>query len=348
MIYAIVPANPEIFGVPPWPTFMIAEYVRSALPLAGIVAGVGYLTRTRTSTREPVPVHPILAIIVFVGGCFWLHDYPWVDVREGIEGSISAVFRVFWFVIVLNLRQSDLNWPKRLVYVLATAILMFFDQSRTYFLIALLVLLTNFNWIAIIPAIVSGLMVAAIRSGQNQGFVHSITFAVGGEGYLGSQGVFQVLALPDGGVNFWIPSMQALFAPMTALITVIAKRLDYPVDLFDSSTYLGNYIEALTDQPYPPMGGFFILSEFIRAGWFGMICIALYMTIAFVVTKRLFDTAEFPIGSFIAILSIKSSPATYWNMVLVVFVVSYIFRQVGKIVRSAEHVPLTDKSEITA
>lgn len=334
-IYGVVPANPDLFGVPPWPAFMLREYAVGAFLFGIIVAVIGYGTRKIESTREPIPVHPVIAIAVFVGGCLWLREHSWVDVREGYDGSISAVFRVLWFVIVINLRQVRMSVTKRMVYVLATAILMFFDQSRTYFLVALLVLLANFNWIAIIPALVAALMVAAIRSDQNYGFLHSITFAIGGEGYLGSQGVFQVLALPDGGLNFSIPAIQALFAPATALVTVIAKRFDYPTDLFDSSTYLGNYIEALTYQPYPPMGGFFIISEFIRAGWFGVICIAIYMTIVLVLSKRLFDTAEFPIGSFIAILAIKSSPMTYWNMILIVFILSYAVRQAGKILRSA-------------
>ncbi len=334
-IYGVVPANPELFGVPPWPAFMLREYVGGAVLLGAIVAIVGYRARKIGSTREPVPVHSTIAIAVFAGGCVWLKDHSWVDAREGFEGSISAAFRILWFVIVINLRQERMSVTKRMVYVLATAILMFFDQSRTYFLVALLVLLANFNWIAIIPALVAALMVAAIRSDQNYGFLYSITFAIGGEGYLGSQGVFQVLALPESGLNFSIPPIQALFAPATALVTVIAKRFDYPADLFDSSTYLGNYIEALTNQPYPPMGGFFIMSEFIRAGWFGMICIALYMTVVLVLTKRLFDTAEFPIGSFIAILAIKSSPMTYWNMILIVFIISYAVRQAGKILRLA-------------
>lgn len=334
MIYGVVPANPELFAVPPWPAFMLREYVTGAVLLGGIVAIIGYGTRKIASTREPIPVHPILVLAVFAGGCYWLKDHSWVDVREGSEGSISALFRVLWFVIVINLRQDRMSVAKRMIYVLGTAILMFFDQSRTYFLVAMLVLLANFNWIAIIPALVAALMVAAIRSDQNYGFLHSITFAVGGEGYLGSQGVFQVLSLPEGGLNFSIPAIQAMFAPLTALVAVIAKRFDYPADLIDSSTYLGNYIEALTGQPYPPMGGFFILSEFIRAGWFGIGCLAIYMTIVFALTKRLFDTAEFPIGSFIALLAIKNSPMTYWNLVLVVVVFSYLSRQAGRILRS--------------
>ncbi len=341
-VYGVVPANPELFAVPPWPAFMLREYVSGAMLLGVIVAIAGYATRKIGSTREAIPVHPIIAIAVFAGGCVWLKSHPWVDVREGFEGSISAVFRILWFVIVINLRQERMSAVKKIIYVLGTATLMFFDQSRTYFLVAMLVLLANFNWIAIIPALVAALMVAAIRSDQNYGFLHSITFAIGGEGYLGSQGVFQVLALPEGGLNFSIPAVQALFAPATALVTVIAKRFDYPTDLLDSSTYLGNYIEALTNQPYPPMGGFFIMSEFIRAGWFGVVCIALYMTIVFVLTKRLFDTAEFPVGSFIALLAIKNSPMTYWNLVLVVVVVSYLVRQAGRILRSvrADDVPL--------
>ncbi|MGW8192441.1 hypothetical protein [Sphingomonas hankookensis] len=341
-VYGVVPTNPELFAVPPWPAFMLGEYVIGVLLLGVIVAIVGYGTRTIASTREPIPVHPMIAIVVFAVGCVWLKSHSWVDVREGFEGSISAVFRILWFVIIINLRQERMSMAKRMIYVLGTAILMFFDQSRTYFLVAMLVLLANFNWIAIIPALVAALMVAAIRSDQNYGFLHSITFAIGGEGYLGSQGVFQVLSLPEGGLNFFVPAIQALFAPATALVTVVAKRFDYPADLLDSSTYLGNYIEALTNQPYPPMGGFFILSEFIRAGWFGMICIAIYMTIVFVVTKRLFDTVEFPIGSFVALLAIKNSPMTYWNLVLVVVVVSFLFRQAGRILRSVQtdNVPL--------
>ncbi len=335
MIYGIVPANPELFGVPPWPAFMISEYSVGAAFLGLIVAGVGYTTRKMVSAREPVPVHPAVSLVVFVGGCFWLSRYGWIEVREGFEGSVSAAFRIIWFTIIINLRQSSLSLSQRMIYVLATAILMFFDQSRTYFLIALLILLANLNWVAIVPALVAALMVAAIRSDQNYGFLHSITFAVGGEGYLGSQGVFQVLTLPDGGLNFTIPAIQAMFAPATALVTVVAKRLGYPADILDSSTYLGSYIEALTGEPYPPMGGFFILSEFIRAGWLGIVCMAVYMTIVFFVTKRLFDTMEFPIGSFITILAIKNSPMTYWNLVLIVLVISYLFRQVGKILRSA-------------
>lgn len=348
MIYGIVPTNPELFGVPPWPNFMLKEYVIGALLLGIIVASIGYGTRNMSSAREPIPVHPIFVIAVFSGGCIWLVNHSWVDIREGFEGSISAVFRILWFVIVINLRQDRISVVKRLAYVLATAILMFFDQSRTYFLVAMLILLANFNWLAIIPALVAALMVAAIRSGQNYGFIHSITFAVGGEGYLGSQGVFQVLSLPEGGLNFSIPAIQALFAPATALVTGIAKRLDYPADLLDSSTYLGNYIQALTNQPYPPMGGFFILSEFIRAGWFGLACIALYMTVVFILTKRLFDTAEFPIGSFIALLAIKSSPMTYWNLVLVILVVSYLFRQAGRVLRSvrSNSTPLPSAPEV--
>lgn len=334
MIYGIVPANPELFSVPPWPAFMIAEYLSGAMLLLAIVIGVGYATRKTTFKRQPVPVHPAVAIMVFVGGCFWLRLHPWTDVREGFEGSISALFRILWFVIIINLRQSNLTLTKRMAYVVATAILMFFDQSRTYFLVALLILLTNLSWIAIVPAIVAALLVAAIRSDQNSGFLYAITFAIGGEGYLGSQGVFQVLSLPTGGLNFSIPALQALFAPLTALITVVAKRFDYAADFFDSSTYLGNYIEALTGQPYPPMGGFFILSEFIRAGWFGIACITIYMATVFILTKKLFDTAEFPIGSFIAILSIKNSPMTYWNLVLIVFVISYLFRQGVRLARS--------------
>lgn len=337
MVYGIVPTNPELFGVPPWPTFIIKEYVVGAVAIAIIVAIVGYITRDMASKREPMPIYPILVIPIFLGGCVWLSAYSWVDVREGFEGTVSAVFRVLWFVIIINIRQAKLSLSKRMAYVFATVVLMFFDQSRTYFLVSLLILLTNFNWFAIIPALTSGLMVAAIRSNQNYGFLHSVTFAIGGEGYLGSRGVLQVLLLPEGGVNFFIPAVQALFSPATALITVVAKRFDYPAYLLDSSTYLGNYIEALTYQPYPPMGGFFILSEFIRAGFFGMICFALYMLITFFITKRLFDTAEFPIGSFIVILSIKSSPMTYWNMVLIVFVVSFAFRQAGRIIRSVEY-----------
>lgn len=335
VVYGVVPANPELFSVPPWPPFMIPEYLTAASLLAAIVVGVGYATRNMTFSRQPIPIHPAVAIIVFVGGCFWLRLHPWTEVREGIEGSISAVFRVSWFVIIINLRQSSLSLPKRIIYVLATTVLMFFDQSRTYFLVALLILLTNLSWIAIIPAIVAALLVAAIRSDQNSGFLYAITFAIGGEGYLGSQGVLQVLSLPVGGLNFSIPAVQALFAPATALITVVAKRFDYSADMFDSSTYLGNYIESLTGQPYPPMGGFFILSEFIRSGWFGMLCLTIYMVTVFILTKKLFDTIEFPIGSFIAILSIKNSPMTYWNLVMIVFVISFVFRYVVKVIETA-------------
>ena len=334
VMYGVVPAQPELFGIGPRASSMIAENAIGAALLAMIVAAVGFATRRIDPGREPVPIHPIITVLVFAGGCYWLRDNSWIDAREGVEGTISALFRIAWFVIVINIRRAEMTLPKRGLYVVATVILMFYDQSRTYFLIALLVLLTDLGMIAIVPALVAALLVAAVRSSENQGFVHSMMFAIGGEGYLGSQGVFQVLAIGERGINFSIPAAQALFSPLTATVTLFAKRLDYSVDMLDSSSYLGSYIRATTGDTYPPMGGFFILSEFIRAGWFGMICMALYIAAVLFLTKKLFDTIEFPVGSFIAILAIKNSPMTYWNLVISVFVVSYVVHRIGGVLRS--------------
>lgn len=334
VMYGLVPAQPELFGIGPRAGSMIVENAIGAAILATIVAAVGFATRRVDTRREPMPIHPIVIVLVFAGGCYWLRDNSWIDAREGIDGTISALFRIAWFVIVINVRRVDMTLPKRGMYVVATVILMFFDQSRTYFLIALLVLLTDLGLVAIIPALVTALLVAAVRSNENSGFVHSMMFAIGGEGFLGSQGVFQVLTIGERGINFSIPAAQALFSPLTATVTLFAKRLGYSADLFDSSSYLGSYIRATTGDTYPPMGGFFILSEFIRAGWFGVICMALYMVIVLFLTKKMFDTIEFPIGSFIAILAIKNSPMTYWNLVISVFVVSYVVHRIGNVMRS--------------
>ncbi len=329
VMYGLVPAQPELFGILPRSGSMIAENAVGAALLTMIVAAVGFVTRRTKIEREPVEIHPLIAVSVFVGGSYWLSRNSWIDAPEGIAGTISALFRIAWFVIVINIRRSEMTLPKRGLYVFATIILMFFDQSRTYFLIALLVLLTDLGLIAVVPAILSALLVAAVRSSENYGLVHSIMFAIGGEGFLGSQGVFQVLTIGDRGINFSIPAIQALFSPLTATITLFAKRLGYSADMLDSSSYLGDL--------YPPMGGFFILSEFIRAGWLGVACMALYIVTVLFITKRLFDTVEFPIGSFIAILAIKNSPMVYWNLVISVFVVSYAVRRIGGVLQSVRN-----------
>ena len=335
-MYGIVPAQPELFGIGPRSATMITENIVGATVLALIVGLAGRATLALKTEREPVPIHPLLCMLIFAGGCYWLSGNSWILVREGFEGSISAVFRILWFVVVVNVRQTKLNLVTRLLYTSATIILMLLDQSRTYFLIALLILLTDLGWIAVIPGIIAALLVAAIRSSENYGFVHSIMFAIGGEGYLGSQGVFQVLSIGDSGIDFSVPATQALFSPVTASLTIVLKRLGYSADLLDSSTYLGNYIRATTGDTYPPMGGFFILSEFVRAGWFGIACMAAYIVTALAVTKRLFDTAEFPVGSFIFILAIKNSPLTYWNLVISVFLVSYLLRKLGSVLWSPQ------------
>lgn len=337
VMYGLVPAQPELFGILPRARSMIAENATGAALLAIIVVAVGLVTRRVKVEREPIEIHPIIAVAVFVGGSYWLRANSWIDAPEGLAGTVSALFRIAWFVIVINIRRSAMNIPKRGLYVVATVILMFFDQSRTYFLIALLVLLTDLGLIAVVPAILAALLVAAVRSSENYGLMHSIMFAIGGEGYLGSQGVFQVLTIGDRGINFSIPAIQALFSPLTATITLFAKRLGYSADMLDSSSYLGSYIQATTGDLYPPMGGFFILSEFIRAGWLGVACMALYIVTVVFITKRLFDTAEFSIGSFIAILAIKNSPMVYWNLVISVFVVSYVVRRIGGLLQSVRN-----------
>lgn len=335
-MYGAVPASPELFGIGPRAAQLIQENITGAAILIAIIVTLTYATRNLKVERKPLPVHPIAAVLIFIGGVLWFREFNWVDVREGSEGTISGVFRILWFVVIISLDRSKLGLGKRAVYVAATLILMFVDQSRTYFLIALLVLLADLGVIAILPAIVMALLVAAIRSNENYGLFYAIMFAVGGEGYLGSQGVFQVLSIGAAGVDFKVPAVQALFSPFTAFLVLIFKRLGYPAESFDSSSFLGYYIFATTGQTYPPMGGFFILSEFIRAGWFGMICMAIYMTIVFFLTKRLFDTVQFPIGSFLILIAIKSSPMTYWSLVMSVFIVSTAFRTLSRMAHSIQ------------
>lgn len=333
-IYALVPANSELFSVPGQSDWMILQNIYGSMWLGLIIIFVGHRSRNLRVDRAPSPIHSFVSIPIFIGGCFWLNYNGWNVTREGAEGTISALFRALWFIVIIGESHSRMTTNRRILLILATCILMFFDQSRTYFLIALLILITGFHRALVIPAISSviaaALLVAAIRSGENDGFFNAMMFAIGGEGYLGSQGIFQVLSLPEAGINFSEPAVLALLSPVTAPFVQIFKRLGYSTDMFDSSSYLGSYVLSLSAQNYPPMGGFYILSEFIRAGFFGMICMTVYFSIVLYLTKKLFDTRELPIGSYIAILSVKNSPMVYWNLVLTIFLFSYLARYLNK------------------
>jgi hypothetical protein len=291
---------------------------------------VGYHFRNIQTKSKSAIISNTFSIAIFITGGVWLSTNGWIEVREGPEATVSAIFRILWFAVVLNQNHGKMSNNRRILLILATCILMFFDQSRTYFLIALLLLIVGFSKLVMLPLmvvfIVAALLVAAIRSGENVDLLSAITFAIGGEGYLGSQGVFQVLGLPEEGLNFFVPAALALIAPATAPVVLIAKRFGYETAVFDSSSYLGDYIKFLSGDTYPPMGGFYILSEFMRAGFVGFLCMGMYVILVLFITKRLFDTVDLPAGSFIAIIAIKSSPMVYWNFVISIFVISYALR----------------------
>jgi hypothetical protein len=329
-LYASVPSNPLIFGVPSNASWMVRENIYGSVILGILLLVTGYQLRAMPTQKKSASVNDWFSIVVFIMSSFWLSANGWIETREGPEAFVAAIFRVLWFCVILNQNHGQMTNTRRGVLILASSILMFLDQSRTYFLISLLILIVGYKKTFAVPliaaAIATGLFVAALRSDENLNFIYAMTFAIGGEGYLGSLGVFQVLGLPEDGLNYSVPAVMALTAPLSAPVVLIFKRLGYETGGFDSSSYLGDYIKFLSGDTYPPMGGFYILSEFMRAGFFGFLCMAIYVILVLVITKRLFDTVDVPAGSFISIIAIKASPSVYWNLVMSIFIISYTLR----------------------
>ena len=257
--------------------------------------------------------------------CFSL--WGWTDDRVSAGASVSAFFRASWLLFCLCFINATEN--KKLLMLVLTAVLVFIDESRTYFMIAFFVLAISSNRkkIYFFIGMFTILLVAAVRQNESMTLLQMLTYGVVGEGYNGAKSVGQVIRLDLSNFSTVKHLSLTFLQPLYLPIQTIGGGLGF--DLPQQSDVLFELTAAQLGEKLSPMGGWYILSDFIIYREVGVFYMALYIHWVWWLCNRVFNTRYFPIGAFLFFLSIKSSPLIFFKMMLYLILIATIVTALG-------------------
>lgn len=270
----------------------------------------------------------IQLFICFILFAFSFYLTPWISDRESIFASINAIFKMFWFILVLNNSKNI----RLLKYIFVfTIILMVIEQSRTYFLLSLFILLINIKHKLTILTVFVILtsFVALVRSEDfDISLANVLIYGLKGEAINGSFGVNQILSLDTNfnPLQILATFSQFIFTPLNWIFRVFS--LDSFI--FDSSLINSKLIEDQLNEVYYPLAGFYLLSEFIQYKIFGIFLMVFYLFQVLFISKKVFDTKHIPTGAILLFISIKQTPMVFWKTFYALIVIQLLYLLVFK------------------
>lgn len=316
-----------LYGITP---FLLNEFGRYSIDgtlenlIFSIVAAffpllVSYFSRKylNTQKKEPLEIGFKTILVIFFISLIVFHQYPWHDDRESLGASVSAIFRGVWLILVINCYSEKRD--KRLLLMLLTIILMLVDQSRTAFGLALFLLGVSFSKSVLLFSVFLMTAAAAWRMGEGFNLLDNILYGLIGEGYNGAKGSLQSIAVAENQTNYFLHILQTFAQPfITIFQVVLSKVTNFNLD---TTRHIGSLVEEHLGEIYSPMGGFYISAEFIYYGYGGLIILLFYLLMTYLITKKLFDNIDFPVGSLLFIISIKATPYVYWKYIIYLYIV---------------------------
>ncbi len=262
--------------------------------------------------------------IIFILSCISFFINPWSESREGFFASISALFRILWILVTIPLLKSSKS--KFLLFL--SVILMFIDGSRTFVFIIFLYYLLN-NIVSKKIILVGFILVLLSASFRNGFYSFDLLYGIFGEGVNGSTGIFQVLLLPNMDNFPYITHLVYTF--LQPLFVLFSLFIPSKLINFDSSQFLSSNVSSFLPENYYPMGGFYILSEFVYYGYFGIFLFLIYYFISYRLSSILLDNNFIQFSPVLLFMMIKSSPYTYWKWIVWFLIFQFILKQIEKI-----------------
>lgn len=264
-------------------------------------------------------------LFLFCSISFFLN--PWNENRIGVFASVSALFRILWIAVSIPLLKTDKS-----KYIIAlSCILMFIDGSRTFVFIIFLFFLNN-NLVRK-SIIASGFVLVLLTASFRNGFYSfDLLYGIFGEGVNGSSGIFQVMQIQNEMNDF--PYFQhILYTFFQPILSFFSLFLPSSLIDFDSSQFLGNLVNKNLGESYYPMGGFYILSEFVGYGYWGILLFLIYFFGSIKFTSFLLDSNSIKFSPALIFMLIKSSPHTYWNWVIWFFIIGIALKLFFKMLK---------------
>jgi hypothetical protein len=327
LMYAFVPYILNELGLYliPW----ALENLYYSLILALIIIFLPHYSFQKHLFRFDVNQNSLLkTLILFFTCCFIFSLWSWHDDRESAGASVAAFFRALWILNAFCFINSSEN--KKLTLILLTAILVFIDQSRTYFMIAFMVLAlaSNRKKLYLSIGMLGVLLVAAVRVNESMSIIGMLTYGIVGEGYNGSKAIGQVLLLDVNSIDRLPHAILTLIQPLYLFFEMFIGPL-LQLELPTQSSTLGDAVQSELGEKLSPMGGWYILADFIWYGPVGVLLMFLYINMTWYLSNFILNTRYFPIGAFFFFLSIKATPFIYYKLLLYVVGIALFFTLLG-------------------
>jgi hypothetical protein len=269
--------------------------------------------------------------IIFVFALILFQLFPWHQDRESFGASLAALFRAAWLLVMFASTQRSEKYKIK-IFILSI-VLMFVDESRTYFMVGLLVLSSSSTYrnTLVVLGVFLVIILAAVRMSISDNSLNFLFYGIVGESYNATRSVGQVLAVDNQQINTMGHLFQIYFQPILFPFEFVATRvLDY--DFPTQNSYLSDIVSSGLNEQLSPMGGWYIVADFVYYGYLGIFLLLLYLLLNWFLTCYIFNTPNFPFGSFLFFLSIKSTPYVYWKMLYYLIFIFYAIKVINKLV----------------
>jgi hypothetical protein len=328
LMYGIVPLVLELFDLyaVPYAEINFWYSLFLATTILTLPKKVPYIKKYIFFTQKN---NMIFTVSVFFASILVFLLFPWIEDRDSVGASFSAIFRALWFVVGVSYITS----PERtkLFIGIATVILMYIDQSRTYFFLLLVILAaTSKNRYRILPV---GLffvtILAALRMDSFGQISDMLLYGIIGEGYNGTKAVGQIDQIRFISIDRLSHIVTTFLQPITLPFDVILSNIfdDYKMQ----DDFFGDVVSIYSSEKFNEMGGWFVIADFVYYGYFGIPLLWIYINITWYFSRFFFDTKFFPFGAFIFLISIKATPYIYWKFFYYVMFFSLIYNLVFSI-----------------
>lgn len=272
--------------------------------------------------------HWIKTYILFFVCALVFSLWPWHDDRVSVGASVSALFRALWILNVFCFVNASER--EKLGIIFLTAALVFIDQSRTYFMVAFMVVaLSSRRKLSYMGVGMLGVvLVAAVRMGESSSAFVMLTYGIVGEGYNGAKPVGQVLEIDSSQLNYLQHIALTFAQPFYLPFEMFLERL-LGFELPSQDQVLMDAVKDQLGEQLSPMGGWYILADFIWYGPVGIVLLFLYVNLTWFISNWVLNTRYSPIGALFFFLSIKATPYVYYKMLLYMVLIALALGLVG-------------------
>lgn len=307
-------------------TFEFSLYLAAFIMFQPNISG---RLRLRELSFDPPQISNRSLLVILVIAALLFGIFPWHETREGWGASAAAVLRAIWLIVVFSfVAKSEREKVKIMIITVA---LMFLDESRTYFFVMITALAASMKAkkLFIIIGLLGILAVASVRMGVSYSNPNFFLYGLVGEAYNAVRPLGNILLIKNIEINSAAHLLHTLLQPILFPFEYVINLI-FPGTITPQGAYLANAYRDSVGENFNPMGGWYLVNDFVYYGWIGLPIMWAYVSINWYFCQFFFNTPKFPFGSFIFMISVKASPFIFWKFAFYILFIGALIKFVKR------------------